>query len=192
MAVSLKKCETVDLSKPEIPPKIREYTPEHLIDEAETILRPRQPPIPPQHSNELELFLEENGIKVTDDGDVRSKREDEINAHYHSLFVRSVIAVTVFCVTLLIIFLVGHSSPRVSSGESVPTESISDVVTSVASSESVSSGDVSRAVGSYFEIFRSAFSYIFHSPACLIVLGLSALSLIIRLAQNIIKMGRYK
>ena len=38
MAVSLKKPEKVDLSKPESPRKLPEYTPIHLIDEEETIV----------------------------------------------------------------------------------------------------------------------------------------------------------
>ena len=37
MAVSLKKSVKVDLSKPELPQKMREYTPIHLMDEEETI-----------------------------------------------------------------------------------------------------------------------------------------------------------
>lgn len=37
MAVSLKKSTKVDLSKSELPQKMREYTPVHLMDEEETI-----------------------------------------------------------------------------------------------------------------------------------------------------------
>lgn len=37
MAVSLKKSTKVDLSKSELPQKMREYTPVHLMDEDETI-----------------------------------------------------------------------------------------------------------------------------------------------------------
>ena len=37
MAVSLKKSVKVDLSKPELPQKMREYTPIHLMDEEESI-----------------------------------------------------------------------------------------------------------------------------------------------------------
>lgn len=37
MAVSLKKSIKVDLSKPELPPNVREYTPVHLMDEEESI-----------------------------------------------------------------------------------------------------------------------------------------------------------
>lgn len=37
MAVSLKKSVKVDLSKPELPQEMREYTPIHLMDEEETI-----------------------------------------------------------------------------------------------------------------------------------------------------------
>lgn len=40
MAVSLKKRAKVDLSKPELPQKVREYTPVHLMDEEETIKKP--------------------------------------------------------------------------------------------------------------------------------------------------------
>ena len=40
MAVSLKKRVKVDLSKPELPQKVREYTPVHLMDEEETIKKP--------------------------------------------------------------------------------------------------------------------------------------------------------
>lgn len=37
MAVSLKKPVKVDLSKPDLPPRLREYTPVHVLDEEETI-----------------------------------------------------------------------------------------------------------------------------------------------------------
>ena len=37
MAVSLKKPVKVDLSKPDLPPKVREYTSVHILDEEETI-----------------------------------------------------------------------------------------------------------------------------------------------------------
>lgn len=39
MSVSLKKRENVDLSKPELPRKLPEITPVHLIDEEETIVK---------------------------------------------------------------------------------------------------------------------------------------------------------
>ena len=37
MAVSLKKSVKVNLSKPDLPQEMREYTPIHLMDEEETI-----------------------------------------------------------------------------------------------------------------------------------------------------------
>lgn len=63
MAVSLKKPEKVSLEKSELPPKVREYTPIHLIDEEETIQRPRRPPNQPQQSDKLKQHCKDDDIK---------------------------------------------------------------------------------------------------------------------------------
>lgn len=63
MAVSLKKPEKVGLEKTELPPKVRECTPVHLIDEEETIKRLRQPPNQPQQSGKFKQHCKDNDIK---------------------------------------------------------------------------------------------------------------------------------
>lgn len=193
MAVSLKKPEKVDLSKPECPPKMREYTPVHILDEEETIVkRPRQPPVQPQHSNDFEYLLEKNGIEVTDDGDVRNKREDEIKAHYRSLFIRSVLALVMFGVVLLIVFLVGRSSPRVGSSiESTPEQA----VTSVTASENASANEaltVTRVFEDVGEVFSFFCSFIFENPLALLMILSSGVILLIKLVRQVLNMVRYR
>lgn len=63
MAVSLKKPEKVSLEKTELPPKVRECTPVHLIDEEETMQRPCRPPNQPQQSDKLKQHCKDDDIK---------------------------------------------------------------------------------------------------------------------------------
>lgn len=56
MSVSLKKPEKVDLSKPELPRKLPEYTPIHLIDEEETMVN-RPPRV---ESSDVHLLVEKS------------------------------------------------------------------------------------------------------------------------------------
>ena len=63
MAVSLKKSVKVDLSKPELPQKMREYTPIHLMDEEESIQkRVRQTMSLPCDNPKIQIKSESGGI----------------------------------------------------------------------------------------------------------------------------------
>lgn len=63
MAVSLKKSVKVDLSKPELPQKVREYTPVHLMDEEESIQeRIRQTMSLPCDNPNIQIKSESGGI----------------------------------------------------------------------------------------------------------------------------------
>ena len=63
MAVSLKKSVKVDLSKPELPQKMREYTPIHLMDEEESIQkRVRQTMSLPCDNPNIQIKSESGGI----------------------------------------------------------------------------------------------------------------------------------
>lgn len=66
MAVSLKKSIKVDLSKPELPPKVREYTPAHLMDEEESIQkRVRQITSLPYEDSKIQIKSESGGKSDT-------------------------------------------------------------------------------------------------------------------------------
>ena len=192
MAVSLKKPAKVDLSKTD-PPKIREYTPIHLLDEEETILKcSRQPPIQPNQIDDFEQTLEKNGIEVTDNGDVRSKREDEIKAHYRALFLRSVFALVMFFIVLLVIFLVARSSPRVvSSSESVSIE----VTTSSVPCENISDDSSNVFAGAFKDIgkmFSFTCNFILENPLALLMIFSSGVFFLITLVRRVINIGRWR
>lgn len=66
MAVSLKKSIKVDLSKPELPPKVREYTPVHLMDEEESIQkRVKQITSLPYEDSKIQIKSESGGKRDT-------------------------------------------------------------------------------------------------------------------------------
>ncbi|MDE7398581.1 MAG: hypothetical protein K2N06_03545 [Oscillospiraceae bacterium] len=98
MSVSLKKPEKVDLSKSELPRKLPEYTPIHLIDEEETIVN-RPPRV--SHSD-VHLRVE----KSQSDGMVSDSTSKEVNENQpHSLkriFIGIVLAAAVILAVSLI------------------------------------------------------------------------------------------
>ena len=183
MAVSLKKPQKVDLSKPENPPPIREYTPVHLIDEESTIQRPRQPPIQPQHLTKSEHCPMDNEIEVN------SNDEDLENARKHLKDLRRkyqyplLISIASACLIVLVVLLIRTFSPSGNiSVESVPTENFSDVVTSAAASvESVPTNNTSSYFGYISDFVRFAISFIVDSPVAICFLTLTFLTVFIRI-----------
>lgn len=99
MSVSLKKPEKVDLSKPELPRKLPEYTPIHLIDEEETIIN--RPPRVAHSDVHLRVEKSQSYVIVSDSN---PKEVDEIQPHNRKrIIIGIVLAVTVVLAVSLIL-----------------------------------------------------------------------------------------
>lgn len=183
MAVSLKKPEKVSLEKSELPPKVREYTPIHLIDEEETIQRPRRPPNQPQR-----LTKNENEVKF-DDKELKA----EIKQHrglkdIHPLMMLATVIAILTCI-FVVVFLLTDRFSGVDNlpVESVPTESIPDMTTSsVTVVESVPTSDTSSTISGFADIFRFAFRFILENPFALGMIGISFLFLLLSVVRKIL------
>lgn len=188
MAVSLKKPEKVSLEKTELPPKVRECTPVHLIDEEETIQRPRQPPNQPQH-----LTKNENEVKL-DDKELEAKiKQHRRLKDVHPLMMLATVIAILTCIFVVVFLLTDRFSDVDNLPvESTPTESVSNMeISSVTAAESVPIGDTSSLTGYFSEFFRFAFRFIRENPLALGMIGISLLFLLVSMVRKIVGLGRY-
>lgn len=161
MAVPLKKPEKVDLSKPELPRKLPEYTPIHLIDEEETIKsrpvstkpfdletsEPDEAPAP--QINKIDIDLECSDLEF------HRKNLDISSIIFNIVF----FAVCIAFIALIIFFILTENVP-VSVDSSNPFEVV-------------------------FSIVSAFLNWIIHSPVCSIIFAVSLLMLLVRSLKNI-------
>lgn len=194
MAVSLKKPQKADLLKSN-PPKICEYTPVHLLDEEDTIAkRPCQPPLQAQRLVTFEQTLEEKGIEISNDGDVRSNIQvtiQNIKKRYRSAFIISLSAIIVSFV-LSILFIIFPLYRNDTSYDSVSNTSVSSetsIYFAPVESVPVENASVNEDYSfvSYFNVFLETFKELILHPAVLIMLGTTFLLLAIRLVKRIMR-----
>lgn len=186
MAVSLKKPQKADLSNSDSP-SIREYTPVHLLDEEETIIkRPRQPPIQPQHieDDSAEVLSGEKRLEAA-----RKNLKDFLRKYQYPFL----ISISVACLIVLVVLLIRTFSPAVhTSVENVSnTTVLSETSIYSASVESVpienASVNEDYSFVSYFNVFLETFKELIWHPAVLIMLGTTFLLLAIRLVKRIMR-----
>lgn len=186
MAVSLKKPYNVDLSKSESQ-KIREYTPKHLIDEEETIVKPpRQSPNQPQHIEDysFEVFSEENELEAA-----RINLKDFLRKYQYPFL----ISISIACLIVLVVLLIRTFSPAVHTfvenvpNMSVETSSYSAPVDSTPIESTPMNEDASLS-SSLFGILFDTFLKLISHPAVIFMLGISFLLLSVKI---VMKFTRY-
>lgn len=182
MAVSLKKPEMLDISKSE-PPKIREYTPKHLIDDEETIIkRPRQPPIQPQHTedNSVEVLSGEKKLESA-----RKNLKDLLRKYQYPFL----ISISVACLIVLVVLLKRTFSPAVhTSVENVSNTTVSaETSTYAAPVESVPVENApvneDNSLVSHFRIFLDTLFEFLSQPVVLLFFALFFFTFAIRIAR---------
>lgn len=165
MAVSLKKPDKVDLSKPEISRKLPEYTPIHLIDEEETIKSLSEPP----KAVDLEIIKpDEIPAPLMDETDIDLECSDrethKIKIDFARIgFILSGFAVAVALVALIINILC----------VSIDIDAAPD--------------EVSLSIDFIFSTVSDCFNWLLNSPLFMLLLGLSMFGLLIRTVRNITK-----
>lgn len=192
MAVSLKKREKVDLSKPDTPPKLREYTPVHLLDEEETIQRPRCPPTQPQSLGKSNTGLDDVEVEIKTDNKKSVNKQKRFNSEsFRPLIIFILSLLGGACIFVLLYFLTAKFSSTVDFPvESIPAESVSNIETSAATAvESTLTYDISSSAGELLGGIHYMLAYIIHSPVCVAILGLAAICVLIKVVRNITKLS---
>lgn len=175
MAVSLKKREKVDLSKPDTPPKLREYTPVHLLDEEETIQRPRCPPTQPQSLGKSNTGLDDVEVEIKTDNKKSVNKQKRFNSESFFPLIKLTLFLVVFaCIFVPLYFLIAKFSSTVDlPTESAPIESVSDMETSSVTAVDSDVVDTSSPIGDYLGGIHDMLAYIIHSPVCVTFLGVA-------------------
>lgn len=176
MAVSLKKPEKVSLEKPELPPKVREFTPVHLIDEDETIQRPRRPPnhTKVREFTPIHLIDEEETIQRPLRPPNQPQQSDKSKQHCKDDGIKSSPLATNNSKTSIIVhFLVLIFTLLFGLGAFLVLYNYSPS----------SSSDPS--IVDFFDIIGSVFSTIMNNPFCIALLGLTFVRVFISLLKRI-------
>lgn len=158
MAVSLKKPVKVDLSKPDLPRKLPEYTPIHLINEEETITKndDRAPP-----KSNISSVAPKSNIPVVDcSGFDPSTMVSLKQISFKPVLKYAALGLLVLLLVAATIFII------------------------VSTSEQISLDDISSASQSIFTFVFEVYKVVFSNPACLLIMGISALLTAIRLVQR--------
>lgn len=158
MAVSLKKPSKVDLTKPDLPRKLPECTPIHLIDEEETI--------------------KHRSTHVENEVQIRLHHSDEEDRKIWDLcfeFLRRNQIKRIIGIVILVVFVLA-----------VLIALVVFLVNNVHVEQSPSS-DASAEFKDFFSVVFEAFGYIFNSPVCLFFLGISFIGIFCRLVRSILK-----
>lgn len=169
MAVSLKKPEKVVLSKPNLPRKLPEYTPIHLIDEAETI---KSRPVPPKTVD----------LETSKPDEAPSPRIDKIDidlecSNFKSHRINLNLARIIFTFSYLAIG-VSFLAYIISLCRSIDIDSTEIDSTQV---------DVSIVLDSFFSIISAAFNWFLNSPPAMLIFGISLLVFFVHSLRNIFK-----
>ena len=170
MAVSLKKPEKVDLSKPDIPRKLPEYTPVYLIDEEETIKSHKEDLPKSDIPRKLPEF---DPVHLIDEEEtIKSRFRFKFNSTMFFSIV-SCIAVMIAIVSLIIAFCKPVILDSVSTSEhvSVDVSTSEPVSVDVSTSEPVSV-DVSNLdpdlIGFSLDTIKGVFDHLLSNPLFLL------------------------
>lgn len=177
LSVSLKKPPKVDLSKPELPRKLPEYTPVHLIDEEETIKSIPYPPSVPRVEIKEDSVPPVNDISIDISGfDLEARQYYFRKQRFFRILSVAVVVVAVAALIAFAIFLVNNVQIEQTSPSNVST--VSEV-------EQSSPADVSLALELTFLTVSDVLNWFLNSPVFLFVMFISSLLFCIRIVQNL-------